>query len=784
MGDVAYVGGKNASLGEMYRKLSTRGVNVPNGFSITAHAYRSFLKHAGIEKDIKKTLQGLNTRDVNDLAQRGAKIRALIKSCEFPLNLKKAILEAYHKLCKQYGPNTDVAVRSSATAEDLPTASFAGQQETYLNVTGDNALLAACRNCFASLFTNRAISYREDKGFEHLKVYLSIGVQKMIRSDLACSGVLFTLDTETGFRNIVFITGAYGLGENIVQGIVNPDEFYVFKPTLKQGYRAILSKKLGEKQIKLVYARHGKKTREAIVPKAARKKFVLNDSEVLMLARWACIIEEHYKKPMDIEWAKDGRSGELYILQARPETVQSQKDAGTIYDYVLMQQGRVIVEGKSVGDKIAHGTGHIIKSVKDISRFRAGEVLVTDMTDPDWEPIMKIASAIVTDKGGRTCHAAIVSRELGIPCIVGTNKATSSIKNKQKITVSCAGEETGRVYDGHMKFKINKIDLKKVPKTKTKIMVNLGDPEQAFELSFLPVAGVGLAREEFIINNHIGIHPRALIEFNKIKDAKIRKKIEKLTVGYKSKTEFFVEQLKTGVGIIAAAFYPRPVIVRLSDFKSNEYANLIGGSSFEPKEANPMIGWRGASRFYSREYKQAFSLECKALSKVRNEIGLTNLIVMVPMCRTVEEGKKTLEEMRKNGLARGKNGLEVYCMCELPANVILLEEFAKIFDGFSIGSNDLTQTVLAIDRDSSLVAHLFDERNKAVKLMVAEAIKKAKKAKRKIGICGDAPSTYRDFAEFLVDCGIDSISLSPDAVVKTLLLVAEKEKQLQRKRAR
>ncbi len=782
--DIALVGGKNASLGEMYRHLTKKGINIPNGFAVTSYAYKRLLAKAGIEKDIGKILKGLKKKNVTDLAKRGAQIRDLIRGCEFPEELKKAIVDAYKKLCRQYGANTDVAVRSSATAEDLPTASFAGQQESYLNIRGEYDLIEACKKCFASLFTNRAISYREDKGFDHLRVYLSIGVQKMVRSDLACSGVMFSIDTETGFKNVVFITGSYGLGENVVQGAVNPDEFYVFKPTLKQGYRPILSRKLGEKRIRMIYAGEGNKTTKNVdVPEPERKLFVLDDAEVLALAKWACVIEDYYRKPMDIEWAKDGRSNKLYIVQARPETAQSQKEVNILEDYVLMQEGRILAEGKSVGVKIAHGKAHIIENVRDIAKFSDGEVLVTDMTDPDWEPIMKIASAIVTNKGGRTCHAAIISRELGIPCIVGTNTATQKIGNCQKITVSCAGEETGRVYSGYMKFRIDKINIKKMPKTRTQIMLNLGNPEQAFEMSFLPVAGVGLAREEFIINNHVQVHPMALVEFKKLKDDAAREKIECLTAGYKDKKEFFVEQLKMGIGIIAAAFYPRPVIVRLSDFKSNEYANLIGGAQFEPEEANPMIGWRGASRFYSNQYKKAFALECKALKKVREELGLKNVRIMVPMCRTVEEGRLVIAEMRKNGLKKN-NGLEIYCMCELPANVVLLEEFARIFDGFSIGSNDLTQTTLAIDRDSSLVAPIFDERNLAVKWMVAEAIKKAKKVRRKIGICGQAPSDYPDFAQFLVECGIDSISLNPDSVVKTTLAIAEMENRLKKSKKR
>lgn len=783
--DVPLVGGKNASLGEMYRTLSKKGVRVPNGFAVTAYAYKYLIEKSGIEDHLKKILENLDVGNVRQLAEKGRQVRDLIRGCEFPPELRVAITNAYHRLCREYGENTDVAVRSSATAEDLPTASFAGQQETYLNIRGPHQLIDACKKCFASLFTNRAISYRADQGFEHFKVYLSIGVQKMVRSDLACSGVMFSIDTETGFREAVFITGSYGLGENVVQGAVNPDEYYVFKPTLKKGFRPIIQKVVGEKAIKMIYTVEGNKTTKNIpTPDTERKSFVLKDSEVLMLAKWACAIEDHYSAkhrkytPMDIEWAKDGNTGQLFIVQARPETVQSQKQKSVLEIYELKQKGKVLAEGKSVGDRIGQGRAHIIRDVKDIARFSKGEVLVTEMTDPDWEPVMKIAAAIVTNKGGRTCHAAIVSRELGIPCIVGTNDATENVKMGQRITVSCSEGEKGYVYDGLLKYEIKKIDLKKMPKTRTKIMMNVGNPSEAFEFSFTPNDGVGLAREEFIINSYIKIHPRALIDFDKIKEPEVRQKIADMTYNYKDKKRFFVDQLAMGVAMIASAFYPKKVIVRMSDFKTNEYANLIGGKAYEPKEENPMIGWRGASRYYKAGYREAFGLECKAMKKVRDDMGLANVVIMIPFCRTVEEGRKVLAEMGRHGLARGKNGLEVYAMCEIPSNVILAEEFLKIFDGFSIGTNDLTQLTLGLDRDSELVADIYDERNEAVKTLVARVVQVANRMGKYIGLCGDAPSTFPDFAQFLVKAGIKSMSLSPDAVIKTTLAVAEMEHKM------
>ena len=1197
--DVPFVGGKNASLGEMYRNLTSKGVAIPNGFAVTAHAYHYLLEKAGIRDEIRQILSDLDTTNMQNLSERGRKVREAILKAHFPKNLADEIIEAYKHMCKEYGANTDVAVRSSATAEDLPDASFAGQQETYLNIKGDHLLIETCKKCFASLFTNRAISYRVDKGFDHFKIGLSIGVQKMVRSDLASSGVMFSIDTESGFKDAVLITGAYGLGENVVQGAVNPDQFYVFKPTLKGKFRPILSKKLGEKAIKMVYSNEGSKhtTENISVPENERKKFVIDDDEILMLAKWSCIIEDHYSKkaghfkPMDMEWAKDGKTGKLFIVQARPETVQSQKNVNILEEYRLKEKGTLLVAGRSVGNRIGAGNANVIKEVSHINRFEKDEVLVTDMTDPDWEPIMKIASAIVTNRGGRTCfagetkiltdrgfktikeiyenheglrvpsldrstlkvewksilasmkrrgslieitasqtgrcknntlkltkdhkmltfsnrkliseeignliaggslllaaqyipnpsmpdsrekklayllgaimtdghihtsrthgeitfiqsptkekeefieqvqeyaaealgkrftvskkltssgdirgkpaignanayrlyskdlayelkskaenismtllhagediimnflagvidgdgsfnhassriniycskpslleaivisclrlgimpqitrnrtiwnvqivesvekilsytkrvkgkflrsrqgtrffsarqllhdiretanykgrvlsyinknllidanklrenvmplcpeesraqirkildsdtrmvrgrflreigqddvynitvednhnyivftedyspilvnncHAAIIARELGIPCIVGTGKGTEKIKSGQDITVSCAEGEQGNVYKGKLKFEIKKTDLRKLKRPKTKIMMNVGNPDQAFELSFTPNDGVGLAREEFIINSYIGIHPLALINFSSLKDYDARKKIEKLTHGYKNKVDYYVDKLAQGVAMIGAAFYPKDVIVRLSDFKSNEYANLIGGKEFEPSEDNPMIGWRGASRYYSEKYKPAFALECKALARVRNEMGLNNVKLMVPFCRTVNEGKLVIKEMEKRGLKQGKNGLQVYVMCEIPSNALLADEFSKVIDGFSIGSNDLTQLTLGLDRDSELVSHIYDERDLAVRKLVALAIMKAKQNKRKIGICGDAPSTYPEFARFLVQHGIDSISLSPDAVISTTLAILDEEKKVKRR---
>ena len=779
--DVPRVGGKNASLGEMYRKLTSKGVKVPNGFAVTAGAYHYLLKKAGIKDHIKDILKDLDTHNLKNLMSRGHKVREAILQAEIPPELEKAIKESYQELCKEYGPNCDVAVRSSATAEDLPDASFAGQQETFLNIRGEYALIDACKRCFASLFTNRAISYREDKHFDHFSIGLSIGVQKMVRSDLASSGVMFSIDTETGFEDAVMINGAYGLGETVVQGAVNPDEYYVFKPTLHKGFKPIISKKLGCKKIKMVYSTDLQNpTKNIQVRHEDQIKYVIDDDEILTLSKWACIIEDHYQKPMDMEWAKDGKTKELFIVQARPETVHSQKDVNVLEEYILKQKGEILTTGAPVGMKIATGKVKVIKDVKDIHKFEKGEILVTDMTDPDWEPIMKIASAIITNRGGRTCHAAIISRELGIPCIVGTNNCTKVLKTGQIVTLCCAEGETGFIYAGALKFEIKKTNLKSLKRPKTKIMMNIGSPEIAFSSSFIPNEGVGLARQEFIINNHIQIHPLALMKYPRLKDKATVKKIGELTAGYKNKSDFFVDKLAEGVARIVAAFHPNDVIVRLSDFKSDEYANLIGGTEFEPKEDNPMIGWRGASRYYSEAYRPAFDLECQALKRVRDEMGLTNMKIMVPFCRTVEEGKKVIKIMAENGLKRGKNDLEVYVMCEIPSNVILVDEFSEIFDGFSIGSNDLTQLTLGLDRNSALVSHIYDERNAAVKGLISQVIKAAKRNKRKIGICGQAPSDFPDFAEFLAEEGIDSMSLNPDTVIKTTLDILKTEKKVKR----
>ncbi|MDX9893478.1 MAG: phosphoenolpyruvate synthase [Patescibacteria group bacterium] len=782
--DVPRVGGKNASLGEMYQKLVPQGVNIPNGFAVTAQGYFHLLNKTGARRQIKKILSDLNTHDLKNLMERGHKVRQLILSLEFPKDLEKQIIAAYYKLENQYGINIDVAVRSSATAEDLPDASFAGQQETFLNIRGSQNVLDACRRCMASLFTNRAISYRADKNFDHFKVGLSVGVQLMVRSDKACSGVMFTIDTESGFRGALLINGSWGLGENVVQGKVNPDEFYVFKETLSQGYKPIINRKLGSKKIKMIYdakAANRQPVKDVRTTVAEQQKYVLTDKEILQLAEWGVLIEKHYQRPMDIEWAKDGKTKKLFILQARPETVHAAKNLSVLEEYKLAKRGTVIVQGPSVGNKIANGVANIIKSPKAIERFVAGQILVTDMTDPDWEPIMKIAAGIITNKGGRTCHAAIVSRELGIPCIVGTVEATKKIKPGQKVTISCAEGETGYVYDGLLPFEVKKTNVRQIKRPKTKIMMNIGQPDIAFASSFIPNDGVGLAREEFIIANQIKIHPLALLHFDKLKDKRAKKQIAKLTVGYKNKGQYFVDKLAEGIGQLASAFYPKDVIFRLSDFKSNEYANLIGGTEFEPIESNPMIGWRGASRYYAPQYQEAFMLECQGFKKARDVFGLKNVKMMVPFCRTVEEGRKVIKVINQAGLKQGEDGLEIYVMCEIPSNVILAEKFAEIFDGFSIGSNDLTQLVLGVDRDSSLVANVYDERDEAVKKMLAQVIKIAKKAKRKIGICGQAPSDFPDLAKFLVSQGIDSMSLNPDTIVKTTLEVLEQEKKLRRK---
>lgn len=781
--DVPDVGGKNASLGEMYRELTPEGIRVPNGFAVTATAYRYFLKQTGLDKKIAEILADLDTQDIANLQEHGHAVRHAILAAELPGDLQEAIVAAYKKLGE--GRSVDVAVRSSATAEDLPDASFAGQQETYLNVQGHRAVLDTCRRCFASLFTDRAISYREHHGYEHTQIALSIGVQLMVRSDLATSGVMFSIDTETGFRDAVLINAAYGLGENVVQGTVNPDEYYIFKPTLKQGKRPILQKRMGNKEFKLVYdLGGGRMTKNVPVPFGDRQRFCLDDDDILTLARWASRIEDHYSDkrghpvPMDMEWAKDGNTGELFIVQARPETVQSQKRSDRLDVFELKTKAPVLLEGRAVGERIGRGVVRVIQSAANLREFQPGEVLVTDKTDPDWEPTMKKAAAIVTNRGGRTCHAAIVSRELGLPAIVGTEHGTHSLKTGQEVTVSCAEGDTGFVYEGLLDFEHREIEIDSQSRPQTKIMMNVANPEEAFRLSFIPCDGIGLAREEFIVTHYIKAHPLALLEYDQLDDAAVKREIDELTVGFDDKAEFFVQKLAEGIAMLAAAFYPRDVILRVSDFKTNEYAGLIGGRKYEPIEENPMIGFRGASRYYNDRYRAGFALECRAIHKVRDEMGLNNLKVMIPFCRTVEEGRRVLAEMEAQGLKRGENGLEVYVMCEIPSNVILAEDFAEIFDGFSIGSNDLTQLILGVDRDSEIVANLFDERNPAVMRMIAQVIQAAKSKNRKIGICGQAPSDYPEFAAFLVEQGIDSISLNPDTVLKTTITILEKEQEL------
>lgn len=783
LGDIARVGGKNASLGEMIQNLSAAGIRVPDGFAITADAYRFFLKANRLDSTLEGILKDLNVQNLEQLASAGQRLRDLIRSAAMPPELRDAIVKAYSELSAK-GGNKEVAVRSSATAEDLPEASFAGQQETYLNVLGAEALIETCKRCFASLFTDRAISYRTHHGFDHMKVALSIGVQTMVRSDLGSAGVMFTIDTESGFQDAILINAAYGLGENVVQGTVNPDEFLIFKTTLKSGFKPVLHRAIGNKETKLVYDLGGNRmTKNVPVPANDRTKPCISDDEALQLARWAVQIEEHYSRkrgthtPMDLEWAKDGKSGALYILQARPETVQSRKALSEIESFELKSHGATLAKGRAVGEKVAVGPVRVILTAADIGKLREGEVLVTDKTDPDWEPAMKKAAAIVTNRGGRTCHAAIVSRELGLAAIVGTENATAHLKDGDLVTVSCAEGEVGRVYTGKAEFSVRKVSLSELPRTKTKVMMNLAQPTQAMKLSFLPNDGVGLARIEFIIGNEIGMHPQALVDFDRLADDALKSQIDARCEGYKDKSQYFVDKLAQGVGHIAAAFYPKDVIVRMSDFKTNEYANLLGGHLYEPKEENPMLGFRGASRYTHEKYREGFALECRAMRKVREEMGLTNLKLMIPFCRTVEEGKRVVAEMEKHGLKRGAGGLEIYVMCEIPSNVLLADEFSEVFDGFSIGSNDLTQLVLGVDRDSQIVAPLFNERNPAVKKMIASVIASAKSKGRKIGICGQAPSDYPDFAEFLVQQGIDSISLNPDAIVKTLATIAAAEKK-------
>jgi pyruvate, water dikinase len=788
--DVALVGGKNASLGEMIRNLGNKGVNVPSGFAITVEGYKYVVEKAGIGAKIKDALADLNTHDMKNLAEKGRKIRNLITHCRCPEELEEEIRDCYRKMEERYGKNVDVAVRSSATAEDLPTASFAGQQASYLNVRGEDDVLEKVIDCFASLFTNRAISYREDHGFDHLSVYLSVGVQKMIRSDLASSGVMFTIDTESGFRDVVYITGAYGLGENVVQGVVDPDQFYVFKPALKKGFKSIVEKKLGTKREKLVYREDKAGTEQKKLKIEEQREFALSDEEILTLAKWACIIEDHYGVPMDIEWAKDGLTGDVFIVQARPETVHSSEDPASLRTYVLEEKGRLLLTGEPVGTKIGQGEVHVIEDSSEIHKFKKGQVLVTEMTDPDWEPILKMAGGIITNKGGRTCHAAIVSRELGVPCVISTGNATEVLKGAKEVTIDCS-QGRGCVYEGKLKYRVDEVEVSKLPRPNTRIMMNCSMPDAAFIQSRIPNDGLGLAREEFVINSYIGIHPMALIEYDKLKKkadsdeklAAVVRRIDEKSAAYADKRQFFIDNLAMGIGKIATGFYPNDAIVRFSDFKTNEYGKLIGGYLYEPQESNPMIGWRGASRYYDEKFKPAFGLECQAIKKVREEMGLTNVKVMVPFCRTPEEGRRVIKAMADFGLKQGKNGLEVYVMCEIPSNVILAEEFADVFDGFSIGSNDLTQLTLGLDRDSDLVAHIFDERNEAVKRLVKQVIDAAHnhRPRRKIGICGQAPSDFPEFADYLVGCGIDSMSLNPDVVLSTRLSVAKLEKRTQSK---
>lgn len=780
--DIPIVGGKNASLGEMYRNLRKgRGkINVPNGFAVTAQAYKYFLAEAGVEKEIYKILKQVNRKNIGTLQRIGEEVRQLILNAALPNDLEKEILEAYRNLSKEYKSRfADVAVRSSATAEDLPTASFAGQQESYLNVKGDYQLLTTVKQCFASLFTDRAIAYRLDQGFKHEDVALSVVVQKMVRSDLAASGVMFTIDTETGFDKSILINASYGLGEYVVKGVVTPDEYFVFKTTLAKNYRPIINKKLGTKEHKLVYASGGNKsTADVLVSLEDRSRFVLTEDEILLLAKWGMKIEEYYKKPMDIEWGKDGKDGQLYILQARPETVKSQSDSMVLETYILEGTGKQLTAGNSVGSKIGLGAAHLIKNVNELDNFKEGEILVTEMTDPDWEPVMKKAAAIVTNSGGRTCHAAIVSRELGIPCLVGTRTATQAIKNQEKITVDCSGGEIGYVYRGALKYRVEKYYLDKLPKLPVKLMMNVGEPSSAFKHSFLPNDGIGLARLEFIINNYIRIHPLALLNFSKLDDS-LKKEIEEASPGYDNKREFFINRLAQGVGQIAAAFYPKQVIVRLSDFKSNEYANLLGGAAYEPVENNPMLGWRGASRYYSKAFLPAFKMELEAMQKVIYDFGLDNIALMVPFCRSLEEADLVTEIMKRYQLDKKA---DFYMMCEIPSNVILVEEFSKYFDGFSIGTNDLTQLLLGVDRDSELVSHIYDERNLAVKRFVADFIKRAHKCHKKVGICGQAPSDYPEFAAFLFENKIDSISLTPDSIMKTYNSLAKLKRKKGKKK--
>ena len=778
--DVPLVGGKNASLGEMFQKLSGQGVRVPHGFAITAAAYRHMLDEAGAWDRLHAELDDLDPADVAALARKAKRAREIVYGAGLPDDLAADILAAYRTLQEEYGEEVSLAVRSSATAEDLPTASFAGQQDSYLNIKGEQSLLDTCRRCFASLFTDRAIHYRIDQGFDHFKVSLSIGVMKMVRSDIASSGVMFSIDTESGFRDAVFVTGAYGLGENVVQGAVDPDEFYVHKPTYLAGHRAVLRRLLGDKAVKMILVEGETKntTRNIPTPKSDRARFCLTDSDVLELAGYACTIEAHYGRPMDIEWAKDGLDGKLYIVQARPETVASQHSVTALETYVLEGSGEILAEGRSVGEKIASGAVKRIENLTQLAEFKPGEVLVADTTTPDWEPVMKTAAAIVTNRGGRTCHASIIARELGIPAVVGTGDATTCVPDGAVVTVSCAEGDSGRVYDGAVGFHVDRTEVADLARPRTQIMINLGNPDLAFKTSFLPNDGVGLARMEFIISEYIRVHPLALLHPEKVDDPEARRTIDRLTQGYPDGSAFFVERLSEGIGTIAAAFWPKPVVVRMSDFKTNEYASLLGGQRFEPSESNPMLGFRGASRYAHPAYAEGFALECRAMRRVREEMGLTNVILMLPFVRRIAEADLVLQTMADLGLKRGENGLKVYAMCEIPNNVILIDEFAKRFDGFSIGSNDLTQLTLGVDRDSEVVAFDYDERDEGVKEMIRLAVEGCRRNGIHSGLCGQAPSDYPDMAEFLVRLGIQSMSLNPDTVVKTTRQVLQLEEQL------
>ncbi len=780
--DIPLVGGKNASLGEMYRELASQQIKVPNGFAITAEAYRAVLDKAGVWESLHAILDRIDAEDVNDLSKRAQQARDLVYAAPLPKALQLEIQQAFSELQQQYPEDLTVAVRSSATAEDLPTASFAGQQDTYLNIRGGQVLLDACKRCFASLFTDRAIHYRIDQGFDHFKIALSIGVMKMVRSDLAASGVMFSLDTESGFQDAVFITGAYGLGENVVQGAVDPDEFYVHKPSFAEGYRTVLRRTLGAKKIKMVYSDGSthEATRNVLTANSERGQFCITDQDVLQLADYALKIEGHYGRPMDIEWAKDGLDGQLYIVQARPETVASQRSGNVLEQYQLKQQAETIVKGHAIGSKIAAGLARVITNVAGLDAFKPGEVLVADMTTPDWEPVMKTAAAIVTNRGGRTCHAAIIARELGVPAVIGCENATAMIKSGIEVTVCCADGDVGKVYPGLLAFEVKRTDLAQLARPKTKIMLNLGNPELAFKFSFLPNDGVGLARMEFIITEYIKAHPMALIHPESVADAGELELIRELTAGYATPEEFFIQRLAEGVGTIAAGFYPKPVVVRMSDFKTNEYATLLGGRWFEADEANPMIGFRGASRYTHPAYAEGFALECAAMKRVREQMGLKNVILMIPFCRREAEAIKVLNYMAELGLKRGEQGLEIYVMCEIPNNVIQIDAFSRHFDGFSIGSNDLTQLTLGVDRDSQILAEDFDERDPGVKEMIRLAVDGARRNGKHSGLCGQAPSDYPEMAEYLVEIGIDSMSLNPDTVLQTTQLVLALEKKLGR----